>query len=149
MERERLLSNFFDDGFALLEVMVAFAIFMTGVAALFMLQVVSAGNQRTASGVTLAMTTAQSMLEQVAAVDYSHPAIRDVNQANNHMLDSVHHVDHMNTDAFGNPISLQCLAVIRNIADDAPVKNTKTIKIIVTAGGGRRLALSSVKSKAE
>ena len=111
-----------EKGFTLLEVLIAISIFSIGILAVGTMQISSIGGNASARMHTEAATWAADRAERLMALPYDHA---DLDAANNpHAAtegDGVHNIQW-------------------NVADNTPISNTKTIRVIVTwnARGGQK-----------
>ena len=123
------------------------AIFTMGMAGLIALQISSVrGN--TASGRSLqAGMIAQLHMEKIIATDFSADGLKDVNPSNNNDLHSVANPDYCNRDVDGQILADKQYDLIMNVADNVPIRNTKTIVVMVLWDNNRQLRkLYTVKS---
>lgn len=117
-----------ENGFTLIEVMIAMAIFAVGILAVAGMQL-SAIKGNTSSGkMTRAAIIAQTQMEQLAALKYDDA----LNAVGSHAY-------------AGNPIEGQ-YNVSWTVTGDSPIQHTKTIDVTVTwQGGQRQVTLTSIK----
>ena len=122
-------------GFSLVEMMVAVCIMAIAFAGLATMEVACINGNSIASNVTMGITLAQDKMEELNSVDYNDPRVADVNAANNGDLRNDASVDFSETgiDEQGNPGGMYDR--IWNIADDVPSDGQKTIVVIVTWKG--------------
>ncbi len=116
------------DGFTLIEVIVALAIITVGILSVNVMQLVSVRGNHTASGITSASTWAADQIEQIFGMDYDDGNLVDAAGTNGGVagLDDVAPAD-------GNAVSPDNnYTIYWNVADDVPMDNIKTIRIIVT-----------------
>lgn len=115
-------------GFTLIEILIAITVFSIGILAVAAMQVSSIKGNSSASGLTEAVTLAQDKMEELMSLDYG--GIADgINLG-------------QGTNARYN--------VFWNIADDTPFSHTKTISVITTwteEGRQRRVTLNWVKQE--
>lgn len=111
-------------GFSLLEVMIALAIFSIAIVALYGIQTITISQNFSAGRITTANAWGAKKLEDLMALKYD-----DVINGNEASPDGVYTVDW-------------------TVAEDTPLPNTKTILVVVTsqrAGTGSRVELEYVK----
>lgn len=101
------------NGFTIVEVMVAMAIFFIGFLAVAQMQMKSVSGNAAARMQTEATTVAVDRLERLNYLPYGHP---DLNELNN---------PHQVTEG--------AYSVEWNVTDDEPINSTKTIDITVTS----------------
>ena len=101
-----------EEGFTLLEVIVAIAILTFGLLAVASMQAASIRGNSFASGVTEGTTWAGDQVERLMALPYDH---NDLDQAQN---------PHQATEG--------SYTIKWNVTDDTPITNTKTINVTVT-----------------
>jgi len=141
-----------EKGFTLIEVMIAMAVFAIGILAVGSMQLTAAHGNTESGKMTTAATIAQNQMEQLISTDYDDPAypgnpawaLNDTNGDGTAGLNSntAGTADHADP---ANPVNGQYF-VYWNIAADNPIRNTKTIEVIVTWRNGRRqVALTSIK----
>lgn len=132
-------------GFSLLEVVIALAIFSISIVALYSIQMMTIGQNYTASRITTAVTWASEKIEDLMALSYN-----DVKDKTGDNLAGLQ--DSTVATADGSETSPDGVyTVLWNVAEEEPLPNTKTIRIIVTserAGTGRLVDLEYIKHKA-
>ncbi len=125
-------------GYTLVEVMVAMTILSVGMLGLTTLQISGIRGNSLSGSNTEAGNLAKLHMESIINAEYDNPFIRDINKANNNNLKSVTNTDYRNVDLQGNPIDWDRYTLVWNVADDTPIKNTKTIVVMVTWKNGQR-----------
>lgn len=146
LKRKHVVCN---AGFTLIEVLIAMTIFSVGILGIMKLQIKSIQNNSLAGSSTVAGAIAQLHLENIISSDFYSPGIRDINKENNGNLNSVSNVDFRNINAGGKPVYWGKYDFVCNVADDTPIKNTKTLVVTVTWDKGRRSRrVSTIKSLA-
>ena len=118
-----------DKGFTLLEVLIAISIFAIGILGIASMQITAIDGNASARTHTEAARWAADRLERLMALPYDHP---DLDAANN---------PHQATEGEG------VYNIEWNIADDTPITNTKTIRVIVTwnaRGANRSVSMQHV-----
>ena len=126
-----------DQGFTLIEVLIAISIFAVGLLAVGTMQLSAINVNSTAGQITTRMTWAQDKIEELMALPYSDPWLE---AAGNPLVgnDSAGHTHQLLPTTDGYTISW-------TVADDTPVPNTKLITVSVT-GRGKTSHLTSMKS---
>ncbi len=133
-------------GFTVIEVLIAMTILSVGILGIMTLQIKSIQNNSLAGSSTVAGAIAQLHLESIIGSDFHAPGIRDINKENNSDLESVAHFDFRNINVDGKPVYWGKYDLFCNVADDTPVKNTKTFVVTVTWDKGRRSrSVSTIK----
>ena len=127
-----------NNGFSLIEVMVAMTILTVGILGMMVLQMKGVKNNSLSGSATTATLLAQLHMESIIHADYESPGISDVNISNNNRLKSSRNVDYQNIDVNGKGVHWGRFTLCWNVADDTPVKNTKTIVVTVSWENGRR-----------
>jgi type II secretory pathway pseudopilin PulG len=131
----------------LLEVLIAVTIFSVGILGVMALQIRSIQNNSLAGSSTVAGAIARLHLENMIGSNFNAPGIKDVNKENNKNLNSIQNVDFRNVNADGKPVYWGKYDVFCNVADDTPIRNTKTLVVTVTWDRGRRLRrVGTIKS---
>ena len=134
-----------EKGFTLIEVMIAMAVFAIGILAVGSMQLTAAQGNTASGKMTTAATIAQNQMEQLISLAYDDPSnLNDTNGDGTAGLNSntAGTADHADP---ANPVNGQYF-VYWNIAADNPIRNTKTIEVIVTwRNGQRQVALTSIK----
>lgn len=146
-------------GFTLIEILIAITIFAIGILAVASMQISSINGNADAQRITDASTIAQDQLEALMALDYSDPLLNDddndgTNQdadddgidddGGNFGLDDTVNPDGSAQSQIG---ASNLYDVFWNIAVDEPATGNKTIRIIVTnrQGGQRPFTLDFIK----
>ena len=148
-----------EQGYTLVEILIAIAILAFGLMAVATMQVTAIKTNATASGISQGMTLAQAKVEELMNLSYS--ALIDTTGDGTDEDDgfglnnTVDPADECNNDPVSDgfwPDDWDCSASYRlfwNIAVDEPVTNSKTIRVIVTwteRGKDKRIALDFVKT---
>ncbi|MDY6844161.1 MAG: prepilin-type N-terminal cleavage/methylation domain-containing protein [Thermodesulfobacteriota bacterium] len=128
------------EGFTLLEVLIALAIFSFGILGIASMQVTSIQGNAYASGLTEAATWAQDRMERLTALNYTHANLNDTDGD-----DGGPGVGGGLDDIGGNAdyqVVQGIYTINWNIAEDFPLDNTKTIRVIVVWNeNGRQITL--------
>ena len=133
-------------GFTILEVLVAISILTVGLLAVASMQVSGMRTNAYARNVTEGMNLAQDKLEELIALPYDDP--------NNLGL---HDVDNDGLLGLGNAMvgtadyseTQDYFTIFWNIAENQPVANSKTIRILVNwqdRGGTKQVVLNYIRS---
>lgn len=134
-------------GLTLLEVLIAMAIFTMGMAGLIALQISSIRGNTASSRAMKAGMIAQLHMEKVIAADFFADGLRDINPSNNSGLHAVTNPDYYNRDVDGQAFVDKHYDLVINVADSIPIRNTKTIVVMVLWDKSRQLRkLYTVKS---
>jgi len=134
-------------GFTLIEILIAITIFSIGILAVATMQVSAIKGNSFANGLTEAVTLAQDKMEELMSLDYGDNDLLDDIAPNGVAgLAETANADGSNpgqgTNARYN--------VFWNIADNTPFTHTKTISVITTwteEGRERRVTLNWVKQE--
>ena len=124
-----------DQGFTLIEVLIAITIFAVGLLAVAAMQISAINVNSTAGQITTRITWAQDKLEELMALPYSDPWIEDLGDPPSGM-DSDGNA-HQETTSDDYIISW-------TVTDDTPISGTKLITVAVT-GRGKTTRVSYVK----
>ena len=137
-----------NEGFTLVEILIAMIVFFIGILGLMKLQVMSIQGITLSNSAMVAGTIAQRHMENIIKADFRISSLEDVNVTNNHDLGSIDNADYQNIDVQGHPVSLGKYRLVWNVADDTPIPNTKTIVVLVAWDHDRRVRkLSTIKSR--
>jgi len=124
-----------DQGFTLIEVLIAITIFAVGLLAVATMQLSAIRVNSTAGQITTRMTWAQDKLEELMALPYSDPWIEDLGDPPSG-TDSAGNA-HQETTSDGYIISW-------TVTNNTPISSTKLITVAVT-GRGKVTQVSYVK----
>ena len=116
-----------DQGFTLIEVLIAVTIFAVGLLAVAAMQTSAITVNSTAGQMTTRITWAQDQLEELMALPYTDSQLQETGSP------------FQETASDGSTISW-------TVVDDSPIQNTKLITITVT-GRGKTTRLVGVKSR--
>lgn len=140
-KKDREIKKGHDTGFTIVEVLIAISILTVGMLATASMQISAIRGNDLSGSTTEAVNLAQQQLETIINMNYNNPAIADSQTGNNADLSSITIVD--SQQASGK------YTIITNVADNAPITNTKTIVVIVTWENGRNSrVLTHIKSLA-
>ena len=136
------------DGFTIIEVLIAVFILTVGLLAVASMQVSAIRGNNLSDNVTSALALAEDKMEYLLGLKYNDPDLQDSVAGNNTNLNTfaTGSVDHeeLNIDETGSAGGQ--FHRVWNIADDAPAANNKTITIIVTwAQNKHQVSISSIK----
>jgi type IV pilus assembly protein PilV len=123
-----------DQGFTLIEVLIAISIFAVGLLAVATMQLSAIRVNSTAGQITTRMTWAQDKIEELMALPYSDPWLEVA--GNPPGQDSALHTHQETSDDY---------IISWTVTDDTPILNTKLITVSVT-GRGKTSHLTSMKS---
>ncbi len=141
-------------GFSLIEVLIAMAIFAIGALALAKMQIVSMSGNSTARRITGAATLAEAKLEELKSLPYSHADLTDKDASGDAGFGAAG-LDDEDADADGSETGIVMMGprydVFWNVAEDSPVSNCKTIRVIVRRSQPtvKRLTLDGIVSVAD
>lgn len=129
-------------GFTIIEVLIAMAIFSIGILAVGSMQITATRGNTSAGKMTSASTIAQNQMEQLLSLNYDDlSSLNDANGDGTAGLsgNTASTADHMAVRGQYN--------IYWNIAEDDPIRNTKTVEVIVSwKSGQRQVALTTVKA---
>jgi type IV pilus assembly protein PilV len=114
-----------EEGFTLLEVIVAISILTFGILAVASMQASSIRGNSLSSGVTGCTTWAGDQVERLMALPYDDPLLQDTDG------DAAPGLGDIGGNADNNNVQGR-YTIYWNVADDTPITNTKTINVIVT-----------------
>jgi type IV pilus assembly protein PilV len=120
-------------GFTLLEAVIAVAILAFGILAVASMQLSSIRGNAFAGDVTEATTWAHDELEKLSALPWDDPQLQDSDGDGAAGLGDTGFDNNPDTaaDADQNPVVRGRYTLFWNIADDDPVPNTKTIRLVI------------------
>jgi type IV pilus assembly protein PilV len=132
-----------DDGFTLIEVLIAIFVLSIGVLAVGMMQISSINGNKIAFDISEASFQAESELERLLSIPFGDVTDDDGDGSGGLDDNTAGTADDNTTSIDGR------YTILRNVADDFPENNTKTIKIIVIwnfKGNSKSLSISSIKA---
>jgi prepilin-type N-terminal cleavage/methylation domain-containing protein len=131
-----------NQGFSLLEVVIALAIFSIGIVGLYSVQTRTIGQNYTASRITTAANWGADKVEDLLALSYQD--LKDINNDGTAGLS-----DSTTATADGSETSPDGVyTLLWNVAVNRPIYRTKTVRVIVTsprAGTGNLVDIEYVK----
>lgn len=138
-------------GFTMIEITIALVILVVGLLGIASMQVSAIKGNYLSNNITCALTLTEDKMEELLGLDYNNPELEDVFVGNNDDLSRIEPgwVDNqeLNIDETGQTNSGH-FRRIWNIADNTPLEDNKTIKVIVTWDNDRhQVILTSVKRK--
>ena len=121
-----------EEGFTLLEVIVAIAILTFGILAVASMQISSIRGNSFAGGVTEGTTWAGDQVERLMALPWDDPLLQDTDGDAAAGLNDTGFDDDPDTQNDADQQAIEGRYTINwNVADDTPITNTKTINVIV------------------
>ena len=127
-----------NEGFTLIEVLIAISIFAFGLLAVAAMQISAIQVNSTADQITIRSTWAQDKIEELMSLSYTDPWIEDLGDPPSG-TDSDGNTHEETTDGF---------TVSWTVTDDSPVSNAKLITVTVT-GRGKTTQISFIKPSVE
>ena len=124
-----------DQGFTLIEVLIAITIFAVGLLAVATMQLSAIRVNSTAGQITTRITWAQDKLEELMALPYSDPLLEDLGDPPS------------GTDSAGNAhqeTTYEGYIISWTVTNNTPISSTKLITVAVT-GRGKVTQVSYVK----
>lgn len=115
-----------DQGFTLVEVLAAMAIFAIGILAIINMQIVSTWTNARARGMTEGIVVAQSTVERLSGLSYTSAELADTDGDGSGGLD-----DRTQANADNSDLSNPTYQVFWNVRDDYPFAGTKTVRVYV------------------
>lgn len=138
-------------GYTLIEVTIALVILVVGLLSIASLQVSSIKGNDLSDNITIALTLAEDKMEELLGLDYDSPELEDFFAGNNDDLSRIEpkwiDKQELDIDETGKVHSGHFRRVW-NIADNRPIENNKTIKVIVLWDNNKhQVSLTSIKRK--
>jgi type IV pilus assembly protein PilV len=122
-----------ENGFTLIEVIVAISILTFGILAIASMQISSIRGNSFASGTTEGTTLAGDELERLMTLPWDNPLLQDTDgDAAAGLNDTDFDDDPTTQDDADHQASEDSYTIYWNIADDTPITNIKTLNITVT-----------------
>ena len=120
-----------NNGFTLIELMIALAVFTIGLLGIASMQINSIQGNSFAFKTTTATTLAQAQIEELTSLDYDHPNLADTdNDGQGGLSDTAANAD------FSRIVNMEEQYTLSwNIAEDYPNTDNKLIRAIVTWTG--------------
>ena len=125
-----------EEGYTLIEVMVAMVVFAVGILAAASMQTTAVGGNSVAYDITNTVTVASNQLEYLAALPWDHDDLVDTTADGATGLE-----DNTAASADHNRVEGD-FTIYWNIADNSPMANMKTVRVIVVTPR-RTISLSS------
>ncbi|MBC8551151.1 MAG: prepilin-type N-terminal cleavage/methylation domain-containing protein [Candidatus Brocadiales bacterium] len=133
-----------EQGFTLIEVLIAVVIFTVGILSVNVMQLTSIKGNSTANNISEATRWGVDKMEQFLAMDYNNATLFDDNDGGIYML-----ADGTTGTADGSTPSLDgSYNIFWNVTNNSPINNTKTIEVIVTwvRGKPKSYTITFIKS---
>ena len=140
------------DGFTLIEVLIAIAIFSIGILAVGAMQVSSVKDNSIARGVTEKASLAADRMEKLISLPYANALLTagEHSVAASSFTLATDGIDNDNDGQIDEAGEAGFITISWNVQDDTPLTGTKTIDVTVTRtsafGGQRRITLTSIKA---
>jgi len=140
-----------ENGFSLIEVLIAISIFSIGMLAVVSLQISSMNLNASSRRLTDATALASETMERLLALPYNHANLIDGHNENEdgHGEDGLGFIGENGNDADFSE-TYEIYDIFWNIAEDHVIENTKTIRVIVVydnRGEQRQVVLQQVKNR--
>ena len=153
-----------EQGFTLIEILIAITVFAIGILAVGKMQITAIQGNSRANHLTEAVTLAQSKIEELISLNYNDPLLADgdldgTNQdSNDDGIDDSGNDFGLNDNTVGNAdgsVQYQAVGNLQynifwNIAPDEPTTDTKIVRVIVTWSHGgltRNVSFDAVKAR--
>ena len=138
-------------GFTIIEVMIALVILAVGLLSVASLQMNAIKGNYLSDNITSALTLAEDKMEELLGLDYDNAELQDLFEGNNDDLGIIESgwidKEEININESGK-VNAGHFRRIWNIADNMPIENNKTIKVIVTWDNDQhQVSLTSVKRR--
>lgn len=123
----------YQDGFTLIEVIIAIFVLMIGILGAIVMQEASIKGNSTAEHVTESANSASDQLEILMAMDYDDGDLTDAQNDGEagHGEAGLNNTDAAGSPPDGGPVVQDDLTLYWNVAEDYPIFGTKTIRVIV------------------
>lgn len=133
-------------GFTLIEVLVAIVILSIGILSLITMQITGIKGNATANQITTASSWSADRIEKLFSLDWTHPDLTDDTAPN-----GVPGLNETGATADGSATSPDTFYTIYwNIADNTPMPDTKKIRVIILRsqdGGRKRVVMDYLRPK--
>lgn len=143
-----------NDGFSLLEVLIAVSVFAIGVLALAEMQIVSMTGNTTSRRIAGAAALAEGKMEELKALPYTHSDLTDKDSSGDSGFGTAGLGDE-DTNADGSETGVVIMGqpydIFWNVAADSPVSDCKTVRVIVRRNQPtiKRLSLDGIVSRGD
>lgn len=141
------------NGFTLIEVMIAIALLTIGILGVAAMQIASLEGNSNAIRITQASTWAEDRLEIMMARPYTHADLTDVsNTGANAGFTGLNNTNVAGSLADGGQVINDGFTIYWNVADNVPIPDTKTIRVIVVRtdkGRVKTLAVDYLKARSD
>jgi len=124
-------------GFTILEILIALIILVVGMLAVGQMQISSIWGNSFSQANTAAMNLAQQQVEEIVRLSYDDPLLINTNAGNDGDLTVKEGHDHEITNGR--------YTITWNVADNAPILNSKTI-VVMASWGANTKTLSFVRA---
>jgi Tfp pilus assembly protein PilV len=137
-----------EEGFSLMEILIALATLTVGLLAVGTIQISSIRGNAMSGDVSVALALASDKMEDLLNRGMNDSMLTDRTTANNANLSSISTVDfEERVSEQGQVVASGFYRRIVNVADNTPAASLKTIAVIVTWENNKhRVALSCIKS---
>lgn len=116
------------NGFTLIEVMIAIALLTIGILGAATMQIAALGGNSNAIRVTQASTWAEDAIEKIMSWPYADPLLVDRIPANG--IAGLNNTNVAGSPADGGPVVRGDFTIYWNVADNYPFTDCKTIRVI-------------------
>lgn len=147
------MSSHKNDGFTILEILVAITILAFGLLAIATMQGASIKGNARAISISEGVTLAQDRAERIGRLAYDDVTLDDGNGINNGSAGLDDDLANSDTQDPNNPVNLTPTGrdynIYWNVAEDWPITNTKTIRLFVVwfeRGAQRSVAVDLMKA---
>ena len=121
-----------ENGFTLIEALIAMVILALGIFALYSMQMASIQGNGRAARVTSAATWGADRLETLMTLDYDDPDLTDNNDTGaNAGVTGLDNTDTAGSEADSGPEVEGPFTIYWNVADDYPAFGTKTVRVLI------------------
>ena len=141
------------NGFTLIEVLIAIALLTIGILGAAAMQIASLEGNSNAIRITQASTWAENRLEILMARPYAHADLADLsNTGVNAGVTGLNNTNVAGSLADGGPVVSDGFTIYWNVAENTPLTDTKTIRVLVVRtdkGRVKTLAVDYLKAKSD